>query len=127
MDNYYGGNNVQMNGYGGQNGRMANPILSVVAINDPQSIEWYPVPPNNTVFLMDFNARKFYIKAKNSMGIQEPLRIFEFNEVVAQMPQSYQQQPVANQNTVTREEFEAQAKTLNELKQMLEDLTAPSK
>lgn len=122
---YYGDNNGQIGGYGGQM-RVANPTLSVAPINDPQSVEWYPVPPNNTVFLMDFNANKFYIKSKNEMGILAPLRIFDFKEIIQQIPQQSQQM-AASTNTVTREEFEAQSKTLNELKQMLEDLTSPNK
>lgn len=122
--NYFGNNmNQSQNGmgnvsYGMNNGMpmQQQPALSVVMITDQQSVDWYPVATNNTVFLIDFNNNKFYIKSKNEMGIQQPIRAFSFNEIVQQMPQ----QVATNQQMVSREEFE-------ELKKMLEDLTAPNK
>lgn len=123
MNNLYGntnqGGNNQMMGYGNQQGNMlmpqSQPTMSVVTITDPQSVNWYPIAANSTVFFVDFNGGALYIKSKNEMGIPMPVRTFDLHERVQQPVQ--QTQP---SNAVSREEF-------NELKKMLEDLTAPSK
>lgn len=49
----------------------------------------YPVAPGNSVFLMDSEASRFYIKAVDISGIPMPLRTFEFKEIgVTEQPGS---------------------------------------
>ena len=119
MNDYLGVNN---NGWGGgvQTQRATN-MMSVVPITDAQTVRSYPVAANNTVFFIDFNNNRFYIKSTNEYGIQNPTRSFTFTEEIQQI------QNQTNSSGVSREEFEAQQRKLDDMIKLLEDLTAPSK
>ena len=94
----------------------------------------YPVQPGTSQLLMDSESECFYIKTTDASGMPLPLRTFTYREVInAPKHNSMQSQASSpsqqNNNTVpqidtsafvTRTEF-------NELKQLLEDLTSPSK
>ena len=124
MANYFADNNIMQNNqmYGGQQSRPANNqgYIPAIPITDQQTVRMYPVAANNSVILIDFNAGKFFIKSTNEYGVQNPIREFDFTEKVMQ---------IQNQQNggVSREEFEAQQKKLDDLMKLLEDLTAPSK
>lgn len=88
----------------------------------------YPVQPGTSQLLMDSESECFYIKTTDASGMPLPLRTFTYREVI-NTPKNNMQSMSAQQNTVpqidtsafvTRTEF-------NELKQLLEDLTSPSK
>ena len=73
------------------------PNESVVYIQGgEQAANNYLVAPNQTVYLVDNESGKIFIKATNISGMLMPLRRFE--EVKPEPPQS--------QNFVTRDEFE---------------------
>lgn len=119
MTNFYGNNN-----WGGGNVQNNTPqpmSMSVVTVTDPQTVHSYCVAPNNCVLFIDFNANRFYIKSTNAYGVQNPTRSFQFTE---DTPQIQNQQ---NGGGVSREEFEAQQKKLDDLTKLLEDLTSPNK
>ena len=94
----------------------------------------FPVSPGTSQLLMDSESECFYIKTTDASGMPLPLRTFTYREVInAPKHNSMQSQASSpsqqNNNTapqidtsafVTRTEF-------NELKQLLEDLTAPGK
>ena len=75
-------------------------------IDEAQS---YLVAPNTSVMLMDSEAKCFYIKSADSMGMPQPLRIFDFKERIAE---------TATGDFVTREEFE---KRISEIKGVTEN------
>ena len=57
----------------------------------------YLVAPNVTMYLMDAESKRFYIKTADGSGVPLPLRVFEYKELTGQSePAPY----------VTREEFE---------------------
>ena len=42
----------------------------------------YPVPAGSSALLMDMNAEMFYIKSVDASGMPQPLRVYEYTEVV---------------------------------------------
>lgn len=80
----------------------------VLGVDEARS---YPVLPNTTAILLDRNEPVFYLKSVDQSGFTCNFKIFDYVERQPKKPEA---------NFVTRDEF-------NELKQMLEDLTAPSK
>lgn len=65
----------------------------------------YLVAPGTSVLLMDSEAERFYIKSTDASGMPQPLRIFEYHEVSAQIPPK---QPVQEPDNkyVTRQEYD---------------------
>lgn len=85
----------------------------------------YPVGPGASVALKDINSMTMFVKSADLSGALLPLRVFELNEVTKE----YQDR----ETPVSRAEFNQMSNTMTELanavvgmKQMLEDLTAPS-
>lgn len=108
-------------GFGGgvNYGLPQQPRMSIAVVTGMESVMRYPVAPNNTVFLVDFSAGKFWIKEVYDNGIPKPTREFDFKECI-------KQDQIPQPGAVTRAEFEQQQHKLDELMKMLEDLTAPS-
>lgn len=89
----------------------ANSIMTVFVSGEAGAAS-YPVGAGNTVMLIDFDSKMFWIKSTDSNGVPLPLRRFDFDERVQA------EKPVQTNSAdapVTRKEFE-------ELKQMLDDL-----
>lgn len=85
----------------------------------------FPVSPGTSQLLMDSESECFYIKTTDASGMPLPLRTFSYKEVINAPKHSMQSAPanvpqIDTSAFVTRTEF-------NELKQLLEDLTSPSK
>ncbi len=85
----------------------------------------YPVAPGASVALKDVNSMTMFVKSADLSGALLPLRVFELHEVTKE----YQDR----ETPVSRAEFNQMSSTMAELanamsgmKQMLEDLTAPS-
>lgn len=85
----------------------------------------YPVAPGASVALKDSNSMTMFIKSADLSGALLPIRVFALNEIT----QEYQDR----ETPVSRAEFNQLSSTMTELagaiggmKQMLEDLTAPS-
>lgn len=85
----------------------------------------YPVAPGASVALKDANSMTMFVKSTDLSGALLPLRVFELHEVTKE----YQDR----ETPVSRAEFNQMSSTMAELanamsgmKQMLEDLTAPS-
>lgn len=70
----------------------------------------YPVAAGNTVLLIDFDSKTFWLKTTDANRIPQPLRKFEFTEII-QQPQTIQN----GVETVTREEFQQLSEKLNKL------------
>ena len=85
----------------------------------------YPVAPGASVALKDINSMTMFVKSVDLSGALLPIRVFELHEVTKE----YQDR----ETPVSRAEFNQMSSTMTELanavvgmKQMLEDLTAPS-
>lgn len=86
-----------------------NNSVIVVPVQGEQGANIYPVAAGNTVFLFDFNQKKFWIKATDINGLPARFDAYEFKDVV---------KPVqSNAGFILRTEFD-------ELKQRLDYLTS---
>ena len=113
MNNFYNPNNYSgyMNSpYQMQN--FAQPSVNsimTVFVSGESGASSYPVGAGNTVMLIDFDSKMFWIKSTDTNGVPQQLRRFNFVEQTAEKQANNEDAPV------TRKEFE-------ELKQMLDDL-----
>lgn len=85
----------------------------------------YPLAPGASVALKDANSMTLFVKSSDLSGAPLPLRVFRMDEIT----QEYQDR----ETPVSRAEFNQMSNTMAELansiggiKQMLEDLTAPT-
>ena len=65
-------------------------ILTIDVISGEQQAYSFYVAPGVTAVLFDFSASVFYIKATDSRGIPQPMRVCDFKERITQ-PQNQQQ------------------------------------
>jgi hypothetical protein len=56
--------------------------LMVVLVETEDEVNYYPVAAGYTVMLVSFKLGKFWLKSTSKNGIPEPLRVFDFSEVV---------------------------------------------
>lgn len=92
MNNFFGGYQPQY-----QQPNTNNSVI-VVPVQGEQGANIYPVAAGNTVFLFDFNQKKFWIKETNINGLPARFDAYDFKEVI---------KPVqGNDNLVSRSEFE---------------------
>ena len=75
----------------------------------------YPVAPNSSVFLMDYDGDKFYIKSADLSGMPT-FRAFAFTEITQGAQQAKTATDGEVHSFVTKEEFDA-------LKRVVEGLT----
>ncbi len=87
MANYFGGYQQQYQQQGN---------VLVVPVQGEQGASMYPVAAGNTVLLMDFNLKKFWIKATDINGLPAKFAAFEFKEI----------NPQGENDFVSRNEFE---------------------
>lgn len=71
-----------MNGYYNSYQPYSGAINSFVPVNGIEQAKAYPVAAGASVMLMDNNEARFYIKTTDITGMAQPLRIFEFKEIV---------------------------------------------
>lgn len=76
MANYFGG------GYPPQQQYQQNNNVIVVTVQGEQGASMYPVAAGNTVLLIDFNLKKFWIKATDINGLPSKFAAFTFKEDV---------------------------------------------
>lgn len=72
----------------------------------------YPVGAGNTVLLIDFESKAFWLKTTDVNGVPQPMRRFNFEEHVPQ--------PIASDQPVSRKEFDELRKAIKELKELIE-------
>jgi len=72
----------------------------------------YPVGAGNTVLLIDFESKAFWLKTTDVNGVPQPMRRFNFEE---QIPQT-----AASEQLVSRKEFDELRKAIKELKELIE-------
>lgn len=80
----------------------------IIWVQGEAAAKAYPVAAGTSVLLMDSEDKCFYIKSTDSSGMPQPLRVFEYTEVVRtepQIPQNSHQSFDPNEY-VKREELE---------------------
>ena len=92
-----------------------NNSVIVVPVQGEQGASMYPVAAGNTVLLMDFNLKKFWLKATDINGLPAKFAAFDFTEV----------KPAMNDTTnfVSRNEFDEWKKSTDaQLQQIIGNL-----
>lgn len=110
MNNVYQSNQLQQNQTLQPQQANQNEIPAIMVDNDA-AVEAYPVGMGNTVILMDYKRQKFWIKTSD--GVTPKITEHEFKIT------SGDDQPEAK---VSREEFDALSKNVEELKKFMDDL-----
>lgn len=103
-------------GYTGQQVNQSSSMI--VFINDDSITANYPVAPGMTVALINLTSGKMYIKSTAVNGMPNPARIFSIQEELQIKP---------NQDVVSRQDFDSLSQQVMDLKQLIVDLTEPSK
>lgn len=112
MDNYYGGyqpTQVRPVYDGQRNVQQPQNSILTVFVNSEDEVNYYPVAAGVTVMLIAFNLKRFYLKTTGKNGVPEPLRIFDFDEVITVQPQNQ------NDNYATKDEMKAISDKLDKL------------
>lgn len=97
-----------------QNQQVAEPPIIVIPVNGEQAARNYPVQRGRTIFLIDFNTRKFWIKSIKPNGLEDSCEGYTFtSDAQPQQPQIQNQ--IDFNNFVTRDEFNMLKTSLEEL------------
>lgn len=113
--------NMWSTGYGGQQQpQQPAPANSMITfINDDTIAPNYPVAPGTTVALINANDPqdgKMFIKSTEPNGMPNPMRIFAITEITPQKQSG---------DSVSRQEFDALTKQLQNMQQLLMNLQQP--
>lgn len=93
-----------------------NTTNGIIWVQGEAAAKAYPVAPGASVLLMDSEGECFYIKSTDNTGMPQPLRTFEYHEVVS-TPTIPQASNDFDPNVyVKREEYEELKRELEELK-----------
>lgn len=103
MPNYFGGYSPPQ-----QYQQPSNNVI-VVTVQGEQGASMYPVAAGNTVLLIDFNLKRFWLKATDINGLPARFAAFDFTEVVKPAMQG------DAGNFVSRSEFEDLKKAIEQL------------
>lgn len=103
MPNYFGGYNPPQ-----QYQQPSNNVI-VVTVQGEQGASMYPVAAGNTVLLIDFNLKRFWLKATDINGLPARFAAFDFTEVVKPTTQG------DTGNFVSRSEFDELKKAIDQL------------
>ena len=117
-NNYPIGNQNNMNAASFMN-QQPQSINNVLQVMGPESVQSYLVGPNSNVIFMDSKRDVFYTKKTDDAGYAET-RAFAFHEIPLFEPAQQSQNqniemPIANQNYVTKSDFD-------DFKKVIEDL-----
>lgn len=114
MANYFGGY-PQPQQYQ-QYQQQPNNNVIVVPVQGESGASMYPVAAGNTVLLMDFNTKRFWIKATDINGLPSKFAAFDFTEVIRPLPQN-------ENNFISRNEFDEWKKNTDaQLKTILDSV-----
>lgn len=103
MPNYFGGYSPPQ-----QYQQPSNNVI-VVTVQGEQGASMYPVAAGNTVLLIDFNLKRFWLKATDINGLPARFAAFDFTEVVKPAVQG------DTGNFVSRSEFDELKKAIDQL------------
>lgn len=86
-------------------------FITVPVSGEAEAIN-YPVAAGNTVLLIDFENKVFWLKTTDVNRVPQPMRRFNFEEHIPQ--------PIASEQPVSRKEFDELRKAIKELKELIE-------
>lgn len=113
MPNYFGGYSPPQQFMQYQQPQQNNNVM-VVTVQGEAGARIYPVAAGNTVFLVDFDAHKFWLKSTDLNGMPSRFATFNFTEEIVQPNQG---------DVVTRNEFNDLKKTIdNQFKQLIDTI-----
>lgn len=92
-----------------QQQQTAQQTAPIIWVQGEEGAKAYMVAAGNSVLLMDSEDSVFYIKATDTSGMPQPLRIFDYTERTAAQKQPTQAAQVQAGEFVTRTEFDALA------------------
>ena len=98
-----------------QQSQVNNSSNGITWVQGEAGAKAYPVAAGTSMLLMDSEAENFYIKSTDASGMPQPLRKFEYKEILENQKQEIP--PVAqsfdSSQFVTRDEFERRIGELN--------------
>ena len=107
-------------GYGMQSQNTPNSVITVFVTSE-MAAQCYPVGAGNTVLLIDFDHKMFWIKSTDTNGVPMPMRTFDFTEKLAEQPTEANTQD-GTSNGVSRDEFNELKSMFGELKNTIEEV-----
>lgn len=107
-------------GYGMQSQNTPNSVITVFVTSE-MAAQCYPVGAGNTVLLIDFDHKMFWIKSTDTNGVPMPMRTFDFTEKLAEQPTEANTQDGIS-NGVSRDEFNELKSMFSELKNTIEEV-----
>ena len=114
MPNFFSGYNPPQQFLPYPNAPPPNSSVMVVTVQDEAGARVYPVAAGNTVLLIDFDAKKFWLKSTDTNGMPSRFATFNFTEEVKQASD--------NGQFISRNEFDAWTKDINAQLTHLTDL-----
>lgn len=113
-NNYFGGYLPQPQQIMQYQPPQQNNNVMVVTVQGEAGARIYPVAAGNTVFLIDFDAHKFWLKSTDINGMPSRFATFNFTEEVVQQNQG---------DVVTRNEFNDLKKSIdNQFRQLIDTI-----
>ncbi len=113
MPNYFGGYSPPQQFMQYQQPQQNNNSVTVVTVQGESGARIYPVAAGNTVFLVDFDAHKFWLKSTDLNGMPSRFAAFNFTEEVTPQNQG---------DIVTRNEFKDLKKSIDAQFKQLTDI-----
>lgn len=80
---------------------------SIVWVQGEAGARAYPVPANTTMLLMDSESETFFLKSTDASGMPQPIRIYEYAEVVST--------PQVSEDLATKEDIKKLHKRLDNI------------
>ena len=112
MANYFGGYSPPQQFFPYQQPTTNNGVM-VATVQGEAGARVYPVAAGNTVLLIDFDAKKFWLKSTDNNGMPSRFATFNFTEEIRQTGDAG--------NFISRSEFDGLKKTIDaQLKQIVE-------
>ena len=112
MPNYFGGYSPPQQQFMPYQQQQPNNSVTVVTVQGEAGARIYPVAAGNTVFLIDFDAHKFWLKSTDNNGMPSRFAAFNFTEEIVQQNQG---------DVVTRNEFNDLKKSIDvQFKQLID-------
>ena len=112
MPNYFGGYSPPQQQFMPYQQQQPNNSVTVVTVQSEAGARIYPVAAGNTVFLIDFDAHKFWLKSTDANGMPSRFATFNFTEEIVQQNQG---------DVVTRNEFNDLKKSIDvQFKQLID-------
>lgn len=95
----------------------------IIWVQGEAAAKAYPVAPGTNVLLMDSEGECFYIKSTDASGMPQPLRTFEYKEIVNAQQQMLPQvsQDFNPNDYIKRSEYDELKKAFEELKSSMNE------